>query len=234
MAWQKSFHVKEFDEFWRVSPIRYCDEACAVELMKEPLDGGNQKTLPDWIEYSKKAIGFDSFYVGSSELQYCLADALCQNISHPKYKAKVEDIRTFLENQFKQDFLWTLTKVIYQPYSNPNPDMVTHNPSMPDNYSILEHMFGADGDLNALWDADRICDALLGTDDADRVNEVYRLITKQNTVLHRIPQKPPRQKEKGACLGIFAGSFYIVANAGIKNIKPALGMRVRQKRKENL
>lgn len=233
MAWQKSFHVKEFDKFWRVSPVPYGGEVCAIELKKKPLDDGKPRTLPYWIEYSKKAIDLDYFYVGSSELHHSLTDSLCQNRGHPKYKAKVEDIRTFLESQFKQDFPWTLTKVIYEPYSSQQPDTVIHNPSMPDNYSLLEHMFGATGSLNTLWDADRMCDALLGTDDAGRVNAIYRWILRQNTFLHRNHQKQPRQKERGVLLGSFGGSFHIVADTSINNTKPALGMRVRKKQTEN-
>ncbi len=231
MAWQTGFNIKEFADFWRISPVWYCDEIGALELLKKPLDDGNPRTLPGWIDYSKKAIAADGFYVGSSVLHHSLADALKQNRKHPVYKTRIKEVQAFLEDQVNQN-IWTLTRVIYESYISPHPDRVIHSPSLPDSYQAHEHMFGIGGALHTLWDADRVCDTLLGTDDVDQVIEIYKWLLGKNTFLERNLRKRLRKEERGVSLGASQNAFSIAANAGTYNSLPALGMRLHRKRKK--
>ncbi len=59
--------------------------------------------------------------------------------------------------------------------------MVFHNVGL-NRYSVREHMFGPEGDIKSLWDGDRVCKTLLGTEDAQQGSEVYDWVVRKNPV----------------------------------------------------
>lgn len=224
MPWQRSFRLKEFADFWRVSPISLQGGYAALELQKDFLDLGKKRTFPEWVAYSKAAATQNKFYVGSSAMHYALTDLLHENKDHPKYSCEIESIREFLEKKLSKP-LMTLSKTTYRPL--PYPDSITHTQGNT-RYSKLEHLFGSNGYLHNLWDGDRMCDALFGEEDKDMVTKVNQWISHKDTYLSRGNSKDKTAYEGCVYLVIGKVTFHVGINASIsQNYFRALGMCIR-------
>ena len=230
MPWQRSFQLKEFNDFWRISPISFRDGSYgAMELKKELLEQGSKKTQTEWLAYSIDAVRHNGFYVGSAPLHYSLTDLLCENKNHLQYTKIIEEIRNFLEERLKLQ-LNTLSIPFYHPM--PSPDEISHFQGFPKSYLTREHLFGTEEYLPQLWDADRMCLALLGEEDSARVNAVNQWLCNKDTYLSRVRTKIPSKGLGKIQLGIDANSFRIeVGTSSTITQLPALGMRIRRLRK---
>ncbi len=223
MPWQKSFQLKAFSDYWRVSPVQLHNGYGAVELQKNLLDKGRKKKWAEWEKYTKDAVEQDRFYVGSSQMHYALTDLLYENKDHPIHKDEIEQIRTFLKQELHRP-LATLSRCIYAPL--PLPDSLIHVQGS-NSYLKREHLFGRNNHLYRLWDADRICAALFEEEDWGRVNRVNQWLSKQDTYLVRNNTKPNAIDDRYVCLAI-GNNFLICTNASLGfNEFPALGMRIR-------
>lgn len=233
MPWQKSFQLKEFKDFWRVSPIMFHDGSYgSIELKKELLEQGNQKTVMEWLSYSTAAATRNQFYVGSAPLHYALTDLLCENEDHPHYQKNVEEIRTFLEKEL-QSKLYTISIPFY--YASPRPDQLNHFQGSK-SYIVEEHLFGVEGLLQQLWDADRVCTTLLGEEDSNRVNTVNQWLCHKDTYVCRERTKSSLNLSGSVQIGIDAQHLRIEVGAASTHSKrlPALGMRIRKLHKRKL
>jgi len=224
MPWQKSFQLRDFENFWRISPVQLHNGYGALEVQKSLLDEGRKKTFPEWENYTQAAIRRDEFYVGSSPMHYALIDLLCENEDHPVYGGATEKIREFLEIQAQRSLL-TLSKTTYRPF--PYPDSATHIQGT-QKYEEPEHLFGSSGPLARLWDADRMCTALFGKEDAKRVIKVNHWFSQKDTYLAREHDKPKTSHEKAVCFIAGPNGFHIGINCPISQTYcSALGMRIR-------
>ena len=233
MPWQKSFQLKEFADFWRVSPISFHDGSYgSIELKKELLEQGSHKTLMEWLSYSTKAAALNQFYAGSAPLHHSLTDLLCENEDHPYYKKNIEEIRNFLEKELQSN-LYVISIPFY--YASPLPDRLNHFQGSK-SYITLEHLFGVEGILQQLWDADRICTALLGEEDSHRVNKVSQWLCHKDTYLCRERTKSSLNVSGGVQIGIDAQHFRIEITSASTYSKrlPALGMRIRKLHRRKL
>ena len=223
MPWQRSFQLKDFNDFWRISPVQFYNGCGALELQKSLLDKGKKKKWPEWEKYTETAVGKDEFYVGSSPMHYALTDLLYENKDHPRYRREIEEIRAFLEQELQRPLV-TLSKTLHVPL--PFPDSVIHTQGVK-SYNQLEHLFGSNGYLNQLWDADRICAALFGEEDWGRVNRVNHWLSNKDTSIARNNTKPQKVKDRCVCFGI-GKDFTVCIDASTKyHDFPAFGMRIR-------
>ena len=227
MSWQKSFQLKEFADFWKVGPILFHDGSYgAIELKKELLEQGSQKTVMEWLSYSIKAAPQNQFYVWSAPLHYALTDLLCENEDHPHYKKTIGEIKTFLGKELQSN-LYTLSVPFYR--TSPAPDQINHFQG-PKSYITAEHLFGTEGNLQQLWDADRICAALLGEEDSNRVNKVNQWLCSKDTYISREKNKSSCRDSGSVQIGIDAQHLRIEIGSPSTQKKklPALGMRIRK------
>lgn len=223
MPWQKSFQLKEFEDFWRLSPVKFYHGYGSLDLQKSLLDKGRKKDFPEWESYTRTAVSKDEFYVGSSPMHYALIDVLCENEDHPIHKDLVEKIREFLEQQLQRPLL-TLSKTTYRPL--PDHDFYTHvqgNLS----YTQPEHLFGSNGHLHTLWDAQRISTAFFAEADPQRVNKVTQWLSKQDVYVTREKTKVNAAREKCACVARGNPGLHLCINVPMDKFFPALGMRIR-------
>lgn len=233
MTWNPRFHVKEFADFWRVSPVSCHGSKGAVEFKKELLENGASHGLPFWINYSVIKEKKGDFYVGSSALHHALFRTLEENEDHPTYKSKIEDIRVFLKQNLTTRPVWTLSQVHYGNNSSSLPDMVEHSPKMPGGYDIDEYMFGLNDYLSNLWDRDRIGKILLD-DSPKKIDKVYEWMCGEEFYLWRREARPSSDKINGIALGVFQDDdFGMTAKRPVNNPLPAFGMRAKWMRKKN-
>lgn len=223
MPWQRSFHLKVFSDFWRISPVYLHSGYAAIELQKELADEGDQKDLLGWDDYVKRARSHD-FVPGSSQMHHALVDLLCQNEDHPRYRIEIEKIRSFLEQKLQQQPLSTRSLAMYSPM--PSPDNIFHLSGQRLHY-VPEHLFGVNGYFHNIWDGDRMSFAILGEEDLQRTNHVYQWLSKKDTHLERNNKKKSSLDMGWVSLGITSSSFNIKINVNVRDRLPALGMRVR-------
>ena len=177
-------------DFWTIDNVKYRNGIYKVNLLKELLDNGNSKTQDDWVKYSKKAQKNNDFYVGDMPLYNSLFTSLFKLKDNPE----VEEIRNFLQKQFIEKWLMTLTRIKYKPSGK---DEIVHNYKMPDEYSIEDNFVGNDEYVKNSKDKANY-KSLLGTDNLNEINEVYNWITGKDSYLWRLNSKPKSLDERVA------------------------------------
>lgn len=231
MSWQKSFELKEFDDCWRISPVRLYEGYGTVELQKDLLDKGRKKNFSKWLSFTQAAVSKGEFHVGSSSMHYSWIDLLCENEGHPLHGKNIEQVRQFVEQHLQRPLI-TLTKTTYRPF--PYYDSFMHIQGSV-RYEQPEHLFGRDGSLRNLWDAERMCAAFFGHEDSKRVNRVSSWLSQKETYLSREHSKPSKSShENTVCLYIGQADFHISINSPSQSCSfPAFGMRIRGLREVN-
>ena len=177
-------------DFWTIDNVKYRNGIYKVNLLKELLDNGNSKTQDDWVKYSKKAQKNNDFYVGDMPLYHSLFTSLFKL----KDKPEVEEIRNFLQKQFIEKWLMTLTRIKYKPTGE---DEIIHNYKMSDEYSIKDNFVGSNEYVKDSVNKTNY-KSLLGTDNLNEINEVYNWITGKDAYIWRLNLKPKSLDERVA------------------------------------
>jgi hypothetical protein len=96
---------------------------------------------------------------------------------------------------------------------------------MPDE-SMHANIVGPNEWLKAAQQSKEAYKAILGTDDLQEINNVYKWISGKDACLHRVNNKPTNTTERVVALGVINDKlFYLNANYYIDYIGPALGVR---------
>ena len=181
--------ISSSQDYWTISDVNYRGKIWNIDLSKSLLDNGNAKTQDEWAEYSKQAKQNNEFYVGDMPLYYAVFTALFNQ----KDKPESQEARDFIQEQMREKWLMTLTRIAYQPKGK---DKIIHNYNLLDEYKIRENMVGEDkfiesGDGLAL-------NAILGTDNINEINQVYQFINGTKGYIWRLNFKPKNIDERVA------------------------------------
>ncbi len=226
MHMRKSPIIEEPNQFWTVHQVPYRGKRKPVDLLKVPLDHGKRRTQDSWSEFSKDARSRNEFYVGDVPLYHALFSTLYKHRKGPQHKM-IEGVRTFLQQQFCDHWLTTLTRVTYMPSGK---DKVTHNYGQADRYTVLESMVGPDERVKDARNS-RAYKALFGTDNVGVIHDIYQWIT--NTFFARISNllfdgsKPEKKLETVARFVADADLALLDCGGDPQCSYSALGVRVR-------
>ena len=195
------FSLEDLTDFWRVNGVNYRNGIYQVGLLKELLDNKVTKTQDEWVEYSKEAIAKDEFYVGDFPLYHALFSTLFRNKDHAQFKDNIEQARQFLQKMFNDYWLMTLSRIKYKPSGQ---DLVTHNYGLQDKLEVQENILGTNGYINQINPQNEL-NAILGSNDVNEINQVYKWITGKDAYLWRVNSKPEKIDERVA--GFIASSY---------------------------
>jgi hypothetical protein len=205
------------NDFWTIENVEYRDSIYKVDLLKDLLDKGNSKNQDDWVKYSKNAQDNNNFYVGDFPLYHSLFTSLHKLNDKPE----IEEIRSFLQKQFIEKWLMTLTRIKYQ---SSGKDDIIHNYKMSDEYSVKDNFVGPD---EYVKDSKNKINykSLLGTDNLKEINEVYNWITGKDIYLWRLNSKPKSLDERVAWFGANSARAILSCSWGPSDINSSLGVR---------
>ncbi len=207
--------------YWTISGVNYRNQIFTVDLSKSPLDNGNSKTQDKWAEYSKTARQRKDFYTGDFPLYHALFKALFLT-KDSSNKEKAEEARAFLEKEFKERWLMTLSRVRYMPLGK---DIVIHNFGMPDKIEIPFDFVDKDE-----WVKDsktpQVYNVLLGSDNIQEINQIYSWITKKPAYLWRVNSKPQTIDERVALFVADSGGASLGCDWNPTDAYSSLGVRV--------
>jgi hypothetical protein len=208
--------------FWTIENVPYRNQLLQVDLLKELLDNGNAKTQDKWSKYSKMAKRSGDFYVGDFPLYH----SLFASLYNLKDKSNIEEIRSFLQKQFKEKWLTTLTKIKYNPKGN---DEIIHNYNLADEYSFHDSFIGPD---EYVKDSNNKTNykSLLGSDNLQEINSVYKWITEKDAYLWRINSKPKTLDERVARFDALSGRAGLSCNWYPSGQYSSLGVRAAKQR----
>jgi hypothetical protein len=204
-------------DFWTIENVQYRNEIFKVDLLKTLLDNGNLKIQDEWSEYSKTAKQSGSFYVGDFPMYHSLFTSLFKLKDNPR----IEEIRSFLQEQFKAKWLTTLTRINYNSKGN---DKIIHHYKMLDEYSIQDSFVGPD---ECVKDSKNKTNykSLLNSDNLQEINAVYNWITGKDAYLWRINSKPASLDERVAWFGAVSGGADLYCARSPSSQCSALGVR---------
>ncbi|MDP2628422.1 MAG: hypothetical protein Q8P15_00815 [Nanoarchaeota archaeon] len=218
-------------KFWTVNNIVYRNGIYRVDLLKDFLDNGDAKTQDEWAEYSRKEKQKNGFYVGDFPLYH----SLFSSIHKIKDDAKKEEVRVFLERKFREKWLTTLTRIKYSSFGEI--DEIVHNYNMSEEYSFFDYFLGQSGLIKNLENRINFM-VLLGTNDLQEINSIYKWITGRDTHLFRkdsmktlnkkISKKIPSHlnyNERVTRIGFYSGLANLDFDGGKFGKNPALGIR---------
>ena len=217
------FSLEDLTDFWQVNGVSYRDGIYQVDLAKTLLDKGNTKIQDRWVEYSKKAISNNEFYVGDFPLYHSLFSILFKNKENPNYKTKIEEAKKFISDNMFKYWLMTLTRIEYKPSGK---DKVIHNYGMQDQYGIQEDIVGKDDYITQINPQNEL-KAILGSDNINEINQVYNWITGNNAYLWRVNSKPYNDIECVARFYAVSDGAGLGCDWGPDNSDGVLGVRAK-------
>ena len=217
------FSLEDLTDFWQVNGVSYRDGIYQVDLAKTLLDKGNTKIQDRWVEYSKKAISNNEFYVGDFPLYHSLFSILFKNKENPNYKTKIEEAKKFISDNMFKYWLMTLTRIEYKPSGK---DKVIHNYGMQDQYGIQEDIVGKDDYITQINPQNEL-KAILGSDNINEINQVYNWITGNNAYLWRVNSKPYNDIECVAWFGASPSRAGLDCDGSPDGSNRALGVRAK-------
>lgn len=196
------FSIEKPEYHFRINGVEYKDGIYQVDLTTKLLN--INKTQDQWVEHSQQAINQNEFYIGDLPLYYAIFTTLYKN----KDQQNVEEVRKFLDDILKNQFISTLTKIENTPQGK---DKVIHNFRMPNQCEIMENIVGHDEYVKNSANPS-VYKALLGTDNIQEINEVFKWITDNDAYLWRVNNKPKKLDTRVAGLG--ANSYGAVLYCG--------------------
>jgi len=181
-----NFSLEDLKDFYRINGINYREGTYTVDLLKNLLDNGNRKTQDGWVEYSQKAQQNNEFYVGDLPLYFAIKHSLYQN-RNGKYQDKIENVRKFIKQQMFSSSLITLTRINYNKLGK---DKAIHNYKTSDQYELFGDIAGLEGEIiNSETNTKSALGSIIGNNDINEVNKVYKWLTEHNACLHTIDSK---------------------------------------------
>ena len=219
-----NFSLEDLTQFWRINGVNYRNGIYQVDLGKEMLENKAQKTQDGWIEYTKKALTNDGFYVGDAQLYHALFKTLFKNKDNAQYKDKIEQAKAFLQNMLKDYWLMTLSRI---KYAKSGQDAVIHNHGLQDKFEIQDDIIGADGYVTQI-NPQTALQAVLGDNNVNEINQVYNWITGKNLYLWRLNAKPQEDTERIVRFDSYSGWAYLNCYWFLNNSNRGLPVRAKK------
>src|SRR3989344_6750258 len=190
---------------WKIEGVEYRDGIYTVNLAKQLLDNGNLKTQQEWIDYRNQSQKNRGFYTADMPLHHSIFKALYQQ----RDTTEAKEAREFLEKQFREKWLQTLTRITYTPKGK---DKLTHNIGTQEQYEIAENIVGESGQIINIK-TPKFLEALLGSSNKEEINNIYKWITNKDAYIWRINENPKQNLERVA--GFVSVSGWVLVAAGV-------------------
>ncbi|MDO8509410.1 MAG: hypothetical protein Q7S27_07050 [Nanoarchaeota archaeon] len=214
--------IQNHSDFWTIPGVIYRDEIITVDLSKSLLDGGNRKSQNDWIVYSFGAKAGD-FYTGDMPLHHAVFTAAYKMSDSPIK----EEIRKFIKKFMFDHFLATTTRIYYQPIGSLE-DIIVHNRSMSNEYSVKEEfVFGDEYVKDSIRPSNY--KALLGVDELAKINSVYEWLTGKRVYLIRINSRSDKIMEGMGSFDTSLATANLSCAKTYSDIYYSLGIRIHPK-----
>src|SRR3989344_4158695 len=217
------FSLEDLTDFWQVNGVNYRDGIYQVDLAKTLLDNGNNRTQNEWVEYSKKAIARNEFYVGDFPLYHSLFSVLFRNKENTKYKDRINDVKELISKNMFNYWLMTLTRIEYKAQGQ---DKVIHNYGMQDQYEVQEDIIVKDDYISKMNPQNEL-KAILGSDNVNEINQVYNWLTGKNAYLWRINKKLEKDIERVARFDAVSDGAILSCGGSPDYSNRALGVRAK-------
>jgi len=215
------FSLEDLAYYWTINGVQYRNGIYQVDLLKTLLDNKAKKTQDEWVEYSKKAIAKNEFYVGDFPLYHALFTALFKNKDDSRYKDNINKVKEFISKNMFDYWLTTLTRIRYKAQGK---DEVIHNYKMQDQYEIQENIIGGDGYITQINPQNEL-NAILGSNNISLINNVYKWITGSEVYLLRVNSKPREDDEYVAGFNAYSNGAYLYCDRIPEGSDRALGVR---------
>jgi len=212
--------------FWSIPGVHYRNQTQTVDLSKALLDSEATKTQDEWTQYSRQAQTRGDFYVGDFPLYHAVFDRLYQLRDDPAQQKAVQEAQTFIKSQMLAKWLMTLTRIQYKPKGK---DLVIHNYTMPDAYTVDETMVGPDEWVKNSH-TPQAYQALLSADNLHDINAVYQWLTGKDAYLWRVNSRPRDTEECIARFGANSDGAYLGCGRYPQYSNSGLGVRVVRKK----
>ncbi len=213
------FYVEEQQHGYVLKCVPLRDEILTVGWSKDLLDDGKAHDLDRWNEFTKTK----DYKIPSTELYFASLLALYENRNGPQADLIGKIILVFARD-FANSFMMTSTRVTYMAK---NKDKIMHsygnNPKV-----VVMDFCGSDGYVNSENKFEAEMEVLLGTNNCEKVEEVFKWVTGNLTYFWRINNKPNSKDERAVVFGVsnISSNFNINASEGIS--RPARGVVARE------
>ena len=127
------------------------------------------------------------------------------------------------------NYMMTCSRLVYMPAGQK--DKVVHGYGYPDPVEEVLDFVGPSGlEITDKSNLENEIEALLGTQNLERVHQVYETLTGKKPKLWRLSSKPTSKDERALVLGCY-GSFDVIAYDLIISYRPARGSVARRAQK---
>ncbi|MBR9692739.1 hypothetical protein GOV07_02285 [Candidatus Woesearchaeota archaeon] len=185
------FHITPPSSY-QLHNLRMPEGPVSLELSASLLDNGTYLNQAGWQEALQ-----ESPWRLITGLEYW---GLMENLFDNQGDEHVKTVRKLLADDFKQHWMMTGTQIIYTPNGL---DRVVHGIDQDNPLVVEADITGQEGYLNDYMRA--ATKALLGTDDIDKVKEVYGWLNNKKPYLWRFNKKPTQEVKRALVLGGSSG-----------------------------
>lgn len=218
------FSIESLADRYRLHevPVPYHEGLSVVDISKALLDNGKNHTQREWVTLTREG----PWRIPSGPLYHAVcSSALYANEEHPddSQRAFIDTIKKMLATDVRKGSM-TSTRILY---NSKKEDTVVHNFGYDDERKISQNIVGPDGFVNKDCSFGSAIEALLGTEDCEKVRTVYSWLVGKESYLWRFKQKPQHDQERALVLGVNNVRFYIYADVDLYGSRPARGVVVR-------
>ncbi|MEK6829331.1 MAG: hypothetical protein AABY15_04325 [Nanoarchaeota archaeon] len=199
-------------EFWTIPNVNYRGNTQSYELSKNLLPA---KTQSQFASDYQTAITNNQFHSADMRLYH----AIFNEVYNQRNSPDSEEIRAFLNESLRNNWLTTLTRIQYQPKGK---DIVIHNYNTSDEYKLEEKIVGPDRSIEQSDDS--ALKTLTGMESA-KLNQIYQWINNTNGFIWRVNSKPNNIEERVARLNADSVRFNLYCYWYPDGASASLGVR---------
>ncbi|MDD5649478.1 MAG: hypothetical protein PHF86_03545 [Candidatus Nanoarchaeia archaeon] len=204
--------ITDHPDFWTIHNINYNNQLYSTHLLKTLLDNGNSKTQEDWSIYTKN----NQFGVADLPFYFALFNTLYQNKNNPL----AEPIKQFINKQMLEKWLMTLTRI---EYNSNGSDKIIYNYNLTNQSEKQLNIVEPDNFILQLNEPNTL-EALVGCNNIQNINDVFKWITGKNTYLWRVNNKPSKKNIRVVGFGAGSGRAYLGCDGDPRDASGALGV----------
>lgn len=196
-----NFSIESIADRYIIHGVPYNGEVCRVNLSKALLDNGASHPQTDWIKMTRQG----EWKLPSGPLYFAVLAALYDN----KDSDKVGEVKKMLANDFKDYFMMTSTCIRY---AREGLDTVVHDFGYASERAEKANIVGVEGCISEASNFGAEMQALIGINDAQKVQRIGNWITGKNPYFWCVKSKPKETIELALVLGDYGDRFYFYAN----------------------
>ncbi len=206
--------IQDLGNFWRIEGVKYRNDVSSYDLSKSLLPSMNYKQS---IKHAIKSKQTGDFYTPNSILLYSIINSAYEQKNNPI----AENIREFIQSSMIDKYLKILSLGQYTPEGK---DIMIHNSTMDNKFSIKCDLVGKDGYIQDI-NSKPYLDAFLGASNIKEINKRFQWLNKTDAYIFRLNEKPSNIEERIA--GFDANSVRVGLNCcwSSSNSDSALGVR---------